>query len=62
MNSHTFHSSVRPIVTYGLALTLIVGFILGKIPSDTFSSISISVISYWFGQRGAETSKQTKEG
>jgi len=47
----TIHSSVRPVVTYALAAALIAGFFLGKIPPDMFSSIAISVISYWFGSR-----------
>lgn len=47
----TFHSAVRPVVTYLLAAAFVVGFFMEMVPRDVFSSLVISVISYWFGSR-----------
>jgi hypothetical protein len=47
----TIHSSVRPIVTFALAGAFVVGFFRGSVPPDVFSSLVISVVSYWFGSR-----------
>lgn len=47
----TIHSSVRPVVTYLLAAAFVVGFFMGMVPHDVFSSLVISVVSYWFGSR-----------
>jgi len=47
----TIHSSVRPVCTYALAAAFIVGFFTGRIQSDVFSTLVISVVGYWFGSR-----------
>lgn len=47
----TIHSSVRPVVTYLLAAAFVVGFFMKMVPHDVFSSLVISVVSYWFGSR-----------
>ena len=47
----TIHSSVRPVVTYLLAAAFVAGFFMGMVPRDVFSSLVISVVSYWFGSR-----------
>lgn len=59
MKFNTFHSSVRPVVTYVFAGAMVAGFFVGKVPSDVFYTIATTVVGYWFGQRGVETSKQT---
>lgn len=51
MRFDTFHSAVRPAVTYALAAALIVGFFVGKIPADVFYTIAGNAIAYWFGAR-----------
>lgn len=47
----TIHSSVRPIVTFTLAGAFVIGYFRGLVPPDVFSSLVISVVSYWFGSR-----------
>lgn len=54
----TIHSSVRPVVTYLLAVAFVAGFFMGMVPRDVFSSLVISVVSYWFGSRERNASTE----
>lgn len=56
MTLNTLHDnilghSVRPVVTYAFTAAMIYGFVVHLIPPNVFSSLVISVVSYWFGQR-----------
>jgi hypothetical protein len=57
----TFHSAVRPTVTYALAAALIAGFFVGKIPADVFYTIAGNAIAYWFGARGGNSGRRRSE-
>lgn len=56
MHFDTFHSAVRPTVTYALAAALIVGFFMRLIPADVFYTIAGNAVAYWFGARGGGNS------
>lgn len=42
---------VRPLVTFGFALTLQYGFITGKVSTDVYMGVAGMVIGFWFIQR-----------
>lgn len=54
MTIATLRSSVRPVLAYLLAGAFVVGFFLKMIPSEVFTTVASSVISFWYAQRVGE--------
>lgn len=44
-------SSVRPIVTLMLVIVFCTMVALGRTMPETFSTLVVGVVSYWFGER-----------
>lgn len=61
MRFDTFHSAVRPTVTYLFAGAMVAGFFIGCVPPDVFFTIAASVIGFWFGQRAAGSGRRRSE-
>ncbi len=45
------HQITRPVVTLLFAVTIAVGFMMGKIAGETLVGIAGPVIAFWFAQR-----------
>ena len=43
--------SVRPVVTYVMAGTVVVGFFLHMVPAELFVPLAFAIINIWFGIR-----------
>lgn len=46
---------VRPVVTYLFAGAFVAGFLLGRIPVETFTPVGIMIFGFWFGERSAKS-------